>query len=329
MALSFFENLHGQGIIGEESMEKIRGFYADSSVSLHSELRMLLYLGVLLVSGGLGLLIYRNLEVIGSLTIALALLLACIACYLAALNFKSRIQREGGKQPVLYDYAVLMGALLLLTLVGYLQSQLHFFGNRFGLASFIPMVILFITAYFFDHKGVLSLAIITLAAWVGININRKTWYGIATLDHTATIIAAFVLGILLIGVAIWVKQRNFKPHFESVFHQFGSHGAMLAANAGILHFDNLYWLCFLVLLLVAAFHFSKALREPSFYYLVISCLYTYFGFSYCVIHTLDKTLHNSSSDIFLLSLIYLIGSAILLAYFLTNRYKKMTTHAGL
>lgn len=329
MALSFFENLHGQGIIGEESMEKIRRFYADSSVSLHSELRILLYLGVVLVSSGLGFLIYRHLEDIGRLTIALVLLMACIACYLAALRFKNRMHQETAQQPVLYDYTVLMSALLLLMLVGYLQSQFHFFGNRFGLASFIPMVILFITAYFFDHKGVLSLAIVTLAAWVGININRKTWYGIATLDHTATIIAAFVLGILLIVVAIWVSQRNLKPHFGSVYHQFGSHGTMLAANAAILHFDKFYWLCFLVLLLVAAFHYRKAIRESSFYYLVISCLYPYFGFSYCVIHALDKHLSNSSSDVFLLALIYLIGSAIMLAYFLTTRYKKMTAHASL
>lgn len=328
MALSFFESLHQQGMIGEESMEKIRNFYADSSVSLHNELRTLLYLGVLLVSGGLGFLIYRHLEDIGKLTIALVVLLACIACYLAALRFKSRMRAETPTQPVLYDYTVLMGALLLLTLVGYLQSQFHFFGHRFGLASFIPMVILFITAYFFDHKGVLSLAIVTLAAWVGININRKTWYGLATLDHTATILAAFFLGIFLIGIAIGVKQKNLKPHFGSVYHQFGTHGAMLAANAGILHFDKYYWLCFLILLLTAAFHFRKAIRESSFYYLVISCLYTYFGCSYCVINEMDKHLHTSSSDVLLLSLIYLIGSAILLAYFLTTRYKKMTAHVS-
>jgi hypothetical protein len=222
-----------------------------------------------------------------------------------------------------------LGALLLLTLVGYLQSQFHFFGNRFGLASFTPMVILFFTAYFFDHKGVLSLAIINLAAWVGITINRKTWYGITTLDHTATIIAALFLGIFLIVVALWVRENNTKPHFSSVYHQFGTHGVFLAANAGILHFEKYYWLWFLILLLAAAFHFRQATRSSSFYYLVISSLYTYFGLAYCIISEIDKPQWSSGTDVFLLSLMYLIGSAILLAYFLTIQYKKMKSHASL
>ncbi len=64
----------------------------------------------------------------------------------------------------------LTGCLLLLTFVGYIQFQYNVFGNRWGLAAFIPMVILFITAYYFDHLGVLIIAIANLATWIGITV---------------------------------------------------------------------------------------------------------------------------------------------------------------
>ncbi|MDQ6764326.1 MAG: hypothetical protein M3015_17115 [Bacteroidota bacterium] len=65
----------------------------------------------------------------------------------------------------MFDYILLFGCLSLLTFVGYLQFEYNVFGNKWGLATFIPMVVLFMAAYYFDHLGVLILAIVNLAAW--------------------------------------------------------------------------------------------------------------------------------------------------------------------
>jgi hypothetical protein len=59
---------------------------------------------------------------------------------------------------------------LFLTFVGYLQFEYNVFGNKWGLATFIPMVLLFMSAYYFDDLGVLSIAIVNLATWVGITV---------------------------------------------------------------------------------------------------------------------------------------------------------------
>jgi hypothetical protein len=74
------------------------------------------------------------------------------------------------------DYILLLGCLLLLILIAYLQFQYNVFGNRYGLATFIPMVLLFISAYYFDHIGVLTMAITNLAAWAGITSYATSYF---------------------------------------------------------------------------------------------------------------------------------------------------------
>ena len=69
-----------------------------------------------------------------------------------------------------------LAALLLLTFITYLQVQYNVFGDRFGLATFIPMIILFYCAYYFDHLGVLSMAVANLAAWMGIAVTPLKYF---------------------------------------------------------------------------------------------------------------------------------------------------------
>jgi hypothetical protein len=70
----------------------------------------------------------------------------------------SRLTKVEAPTPF-FDYILLLGCLTFITLVGYSQVQFTIFGQRFGLAVFIPMIVLFFSAYYFDHLGVLSMAI--------------------------------------------------------------------------------------------------------------------------------------------------------------------------
>ncbi|MBC8155920.1 MAG: DUF2157 domain-containing protein, partial [Bacteroidetes bacterium] len=54
-----------QGIVPTQQRDKIAEFERLKPFSLHWELRAMLYAGVLLLSGGLGLLIYENYDQIG------------------------------------------------------------------------------------------------------------------------------------------------------------------------------------------------------------------------------------------------------------------------
>jgi hypothetical protein len=330
MALAFFENLFRRGLVSEASLEKLKQFYTGHHpVSLHNELRAILYLGILLISSGMGVLVYKHIGQIGHLAIITSLLVGCLSCFGYCFWQRPKIRAgENKNSTILFDYIVLLGCLLLLILIGYMQSQFQFFGHRLGLATFIPMVLLFASAYYFDHKGILSLGIINLAAWVGININRKTLYGIAELNQKQTIIAAFLLGVFLVLVAIAVKQKGIKAHFENIYHQFGSHALFISGIAGIIMFENLYLVWLLLLLLVGLFHYKKAFREKSFYYLVITCLYCYVGLSYTLSDKLFSLLQPGNDQVYA-NLFYYLSTGVGLAYWLTQLNKKMNANASL
>ena len=58
-----YDELHAEGLISDASLEMIR--QKQDLFSVHWEVKTLLYLGVLLLTSGLGLLIYKNIDTIG------------------------------------------------------------------------------------------------------------------------------------------------------------------------------------------------------------------------------------------------------------------------
>jgi hypothetical protein len=69
-----------------------------------------------------------------------------------------------------FDYVLLLACLTFIIFIGYIQYQYKIFGDRYGLATFFPMLVLFVSAYYFDHLGILSMAITNLGAWVGLTV---------------------------------------------------------------------------------------------------------------------------------------------------------------
>ena len=106
-----------------------------------------------------------------------------------------------------------LGCLLLLTFTGYIQYEYNVFGNRWGLALFIPMVILFIAAYYFDHLGVLSLAITNLAAWAGISVTPLKILKENDFNNTHIMYAGLVTGAMLVAVSFMSQYKNIKGSF--------------------------------------------------------------------------------------------------------------------
>ncbi|MBK7937893.1 MAG: hypothetical protein IPJ82_12740 [Lewinellaceae bacterium] len=80
---------------------------------------------------------------------------------------------------------------------GYWQYQYNVFGEKYGLATFIPMVLFFGTAYSFDNRGVLSLAVTMLASWVGITVTPMELLSKNDFNSLTIINTGVFLGILL------------------------------------------------------------------------------------------------------------------------------------
>src|SRR5437868_4260593 len=166
---TLIDKLKADGLLTEVQYQKISESVKSKLFSLNFELRTLLYCGILLATTGFGILVYKNIDTIGHSVVIGLIALLCAGCFVYCFLKRSPYSNLKVESPnAFFDYVLLAGCLLFLTLEGYLQFQYHVFGDRFGLATIIPAVLFFALAYFFDHKGVLSMGITALCAWIGI-----------------------------------------------------------------------------------------------------------------------------------------------------------------
>src|ERR1700753_2211695 len=81
MRIELFRKLRAEGLIGEGSLERAEALESRRLFSLFWELRFLLYLGVLLLTGGLGILVYKNIDTIGHQAVLAFIAVVTVACF--------------------------------------------------------------------------------------------------------------------------------------------------------------------------------------------------------------------------------------------------------
>jgi len=318
MNTHIFERLRQQEFITDAELEMIREKENKKVFSLHWELKTILYLGIVLLTTGLGILIYKNIDTIGHQVIVAIIALACAACFGYCLKKSPGFSRQKNVVTKIWpDYILLLGCLLLLILIAYLQFQYNVFGNRYGLATFIPMVVLFISAYYFDHIGVLSMAITNLAAWAGITVTPLHILKDNDFNNSTIIYTGVALGAGLLALAHVSVLKNIKSHFAFTYKNFGAHGLLISCLAGLFTINYLW---FLLLAGVCAYLFITAIREKSFYFIVITLLYAYIGISYMVMQLLTNI--GDMGSIYL-GLIYFILSGIFLIRVMMSYNKQL------
>jgi len=327
MDIPLFTKLAEEKLINEQEFKNIES-QKDKPLSVHWDLRTLLYLGIILVTTATGILIYKNIDTLGHEVLLIIIAAVCAGCFFYCIKNSKGYNNEKVESPdIWFDYVLLLGCLLLLTFIGYIQFQYNIFGNRWGLAAFIPMVILFITAYYFDHVGVLSLSITNLAAWAGISATPLRILKENDFENPPIIFAGLILGAGLVAVSFVVQHKNIKAHFAFTYKNFGAHILFISLIALMTYFQNIYIICFVLLALVGFLFFKNALKENSFYFLVITCLYTYIGISYVVINLLS--LMGFDMLPIYLGIIYFIASGIGLIRLLIHYNKILKRNAGL
>ncbi len=323
---TIFLKLYTEGLLSEDSFEKIKLQQTNRLFSLHWEIKTLLYLGVLLLTAGLGVLVYKNIETIGHQIILLFIALIFISSFYYCLKTKLTYSTGRVASPnVIFDYLLILGCLSFIIFIGYLQYQYGIFGNRYGIASFIPMLLLFFSAYYFDHLGVLSMGITNLAAWMGITVTPLQILKANDFNSETIILTGLLLGILLIAAALLSAKKNFKKHFKFTYINFGMHILFISCLAAMFHFENLYLIFFLLLAGISWYFYLKAISERSFYFILVTTLYAYIGVSYLFIRLLDLIDNFGIASLYL-GMIYFIGSAIGLVIFLINMNKKIKSH---
>lgn len=321
MNIKVFEKLHAEELINDTALEAVKNSEANRLFSVHWEIKTLLYLGVLLLSGGLGILIYKNIDTIGHQVILLIIGVICAGCFGYCIRQKLPFSWQQVKAPnAFFDYALLLGCLTFVTFIGYLQFQYNTFGTAYGLATFIPLAVLTCSAYYFDHLGVLSMAITNLAAWMGIAVTPFQLLSANDFSNERIVVTGALLGVFLLLLANLSAWKNLKKHFAFTYQNFGAHIFFIACIAATFIFDWQWLLWLGAMMLVAVYIFRQAFKEGSFYFVLITVLYGYIGLSILV-----GRLLLASQDIgaIYIGLLYMIGSAIAVILLLITLNKKM------
>lgn len=322
MSNSIFQDLHAKGLISDETFEKIRMKHSSKLFSIHWELKTLLYFGVMMLSTGLGILVYKNIDAISHQAVVAAIGVLTIACFTWCYRNKLPFSPVKVDSPnSLFDYTLLLGTLSFLSFVGYMQFQYEVFGTRYGLATFIPMVFLFCTAYYFDHLCILTMAIANLAIWMGVSVTPKELLTSGNFNSERAIYTYLILGLFLLALGYFSRRYEFKKHFSFSYHNYGVHISFLALISGYFFYDYTYSLIWLgVFGIITWFIYRNALKHKSFYFLAITAIYTYVVLGGFVTRSLLLTKTDGGIP---LSYLYLIGSGIWLVLILMNLNRKL------
>ncbi|RYE33041.1 MAG: DUF2157 domain-containing protein [Sphingobacteriaceae bacterium] len=325
MDYNLFKKLHQEGLISEESFEQISREEQYPLVSVHWDINTLLGTGVIALSTGLGILIYKNINTIGHQIILTLIAGISIVCFMYCARKKSPFSWFKVTSPDrVFDYVLLLGTLTMLTFTAYLQYQYNVFGTSYGLATFLPMTALFFIAYYFDHLGVLNLAIVNLAVWLGVSVTPKQLL-IASNYNSETIIYTYLfLGLFLLLIAFLTTRYRLKPHFKFSYQHYGVHTSFIAQISAYFY-NNQKGFAFLWLfgvMLLAFLLYKDALKHKSFYFLLLALVYSYIAVS-CLTELLFS-INGNANGTFVLMIIYVpfsIGVFIYLLKQLSHKIK--------
>ena len=322
------QKLFNQNLITENQFKEIKAYRDLHIFSLNAELKLFLYLSVLLFTSGIGILIYENIDKIGHIAILSLLLMVIAVCfYYCFKNSKGFHKSETSFEHPVLEYLVLAGNILTCIFIGYLQFQYKPFGEHYGLATLVPTIISFFCAYYFDNKSVLTIGVTGLAAYVGLSVapqdllNNNDFYESQNLCYSAVI-----LGVLLILWTIYSNRISLKTHFNLIFLTFALHIISIAAISNLTNYDTLTWIIFAVIMTSSIYYFYKASYDnKSMSLYVFTIVYGYIGANIFLFRIFQNVDFSAIWELFFILLpAYFIGSIVLFIKLIKKFNKEIT-----
>ncbi|MFC0777555.1 DUF2157 domain-containing protein [Flavobacterium sp. HJSW_4] len=318
-------NLFEKGLITENQFDEVKTYRSLNIFSLNAELKLFLYLSVLLFTSGIGILIYENIDSIGHIAILSLLLIVIAVCFFYCFKHSKGFQKEETtfEHPVL-EYLVLAGNILTCIFIGYLQFQYKPFGEHYGLATLVPTIVSFFCAYYFDNRSVLTIAITGLAAYIGLSVTpqdllrNNDFYASQNLSYSAV-----ALGALLVLWVIYSRKIALKTHFGLIFLTFALHITSIASIANMTSNDIITWIPFTFILAGSTYYFYKASYDyeaMSLYVFMI--IYGYIGANIFLFRIFENVDFSDIWEIFVFLLpAYFVGSIVIFIRLIKNFHK--------
>jgi hypothetical protein len=263
--------LHAEGLIDEATAARALARDRGEVFSLHAQLRVTLYAGVLLVMAGVGIVLARNLDRIGPLGIVLAVALVAAACAVPAVQGK----RAGRPPTVAGEYLLLLAALLLSADLAYAERQFTLLGPLWSWHLLLLAVVHAALAYAFSSPLVLAASLTALAGWFGVGGAPGD---VLHLSHSSPSLGARALACAVLIAAWRQADRRARPEsrFSDVFDHFAANLAFWGAIAWCLEWP---WLAAGVPLLAALGYASvrRGLDSGREAFLVYGTVYAAIG----------------------------------------------------
>ena len=289
MQLTDLNELVNKGLLQKEQGEIIKDILTKRVISVYYELRLALYVGVLLFTTGIGILIYNNIGELGHLITIITLGVLTLSCF--GYSFYKAVPYSNSKTLVpipYYDYVVLMGCLLFISDLGYIQFQYNLFYENLEWVTLSTAIVFFILAYRFDHLGVLSLGITALASFFGITVSPQHWYSSDFFSNTNLHNTGLVFGTVLTLLVLALDKKKIKEHFTFTYINFTSVIFLTSALAGIFINTDSYFGYLLDLYVGCVFAIYFANSRKSFLFLLYAFVFGYIGTTFFLVDTILK-----------------------------------------
>jgi hypothetical protein len=318
------EKLYKENLISDISFQQIKLHESSRLFSIGLELRTLLYAGILLLTTGLSIAVYKNIDSIGHMAVIVFMACITLASYYYCYKKKSPFSVEKVKSPdIFFDYVLLLGSLTCVSFIAYLQFQYAVFGAFDGASFLLSAIILFTAAYYFDHSGVLTMAITSFAAFAGITISPRALFESSSTGVHELVYTGLTLGALLVVSSLYLSSKNIKKHFTFTYLNIAAHLLFIFVLTGLFDNGNLIIFTFLFFT-ISLLALRYALTVKSFYYLLITVIYGYIGITWLFFKVMFA-INAETLGVFLFWIYFIVTSVYIISY-LKNSRKKMQIH---
>jgi hypothetical protein len=290
------QELSERNLITEQQFKFLEAIRTEKIISLYFELRLILYVGIMLFTAGIGYIAYQNMTDFGHIICMILIGSAIISgFYFIIKHAKPYSNQEVVVNQIYFDYILVLVSLLIISEFAYIQVYFGLVQLLLRWTSFISAGILFFMAYRYDNRALLSMGITALAAAVGISITPIDWVQGDWTFTSNIYLTAIILGILLILAGQFEEKKEIKKHFRFTYVNFGLLLYFIGAVSAI--FDSNYELLFGAITLVTAILIILyTWKMKEFLFFLYSSIAGYIALTYLIFEALEKV--ETDGDIY-------------------------------
>jgi hypothetical protein len=208
--------LEHDGVLAPEQARLFGRVARGELVSLSTAIHGLLYLGVVAVTSGVGLLFKDQIANLGPLTIAFSVGLAAILCLgWVARRSPPFTGAQIASPHFAFDYILALGALLAAADLAFVEARFSPLGDRWAYHLLLVSLGYAGLAFRFDSRTLFALALTTFAAWRGVAATSLERAVFGFFDDTDAVrLNALACGLAFVVLGRLLERRQVKAHFE-------------------------------------------------------------------------------------------------------------------